>query len=153
MRFLKIFFAILPVLAAFSCKNTTPNVKSAGFLPEPSKPTTSPFAGQWQWTKNSDRNTFSVSFSQKNDSLIGFYCTVARGGAKIDCADEAGESFKVPLPPGNTFEVEFTSNFSGEKGKAKFLLDSGKLNWWITQVPKGEFYAPVDAILVRDTLH
>ena len=74
----------------FSCKNQ-PKVaeKTEGKVVE-SLPTLAPkavqqkslFEGNWSWDKNDARNTFSIEIVEKNDSLHGSYCAVARGGNK-----------------------------------------------------------------------
>ena len=144
----------------FSCKNQ-PKVaeKTEGKVVE-SLPTLAPkavqqkslFEGNWSWDKNDARNTFSIEIVEKNDSLHGSYCAVARGGNKIDCnaAGEAMEedpSFSVLMPKNDNFEFDFIGYFSGEKGRAKLSVKDGKLTWKMIKNP-GECYAPEDAVLV-----
>jgi hypothetical protein len=154
MRYLYLLYAGLLLLAA--CRNQNPNTPAAPTEPGAPPAPTPNFAGAWEWNGNSEEASFTVTITERGDSLVGSYCAVARGGSKIDCADTDGgparSSFTMPRPNGNTLETDFKTYFSGETGRVRLTLaDNDRLRWEIAEVPKGEFYALPDAELRRTT--
>lgn len=102
--------------------------------------------GVWESPENSDSQTFSISIKQKDNQFVGSYCAVAMSGNRIDC------------DPENTFEFSnagsefiFKSNYSDKSGKAIITLSDYSLVWKVTEPPKGEYYAPLNANLNKAT--
>lgn len=110
------------------------------------------FIGNWKWERNSDKGEFNISFSQKGDSIIGNYCAIAQAGERIDCFDKGEYSFRFLIPGSNSNQIEFKfrTAYSNTFGKAKITLGNKNLLWEILEKPKGEFYAPLKAVLIKE---
>lgn len=107
------------------------------------------FTGEWNWEKNNDSKDFTVKIGLRNDSLFTSYCCIIQQGLKMDCPENDEYSFVVPKPSGNYFTASFKSYFSSSIGKVKLSLKDGKLIWEILEAPKGEFYCPSTAIMIK----
>jgi len=110
------------------------------------------FSGNWKWERNSDKGEFTISFSQKGDTVIGNYCAIAQAGERIDCFDKGEYSFRFLISGSNSTRIEFKfkTAYSNTYGKAKITLENNKLLWEIIEKPKGEFYAPLKAVLLKE---
>jgi hypothetical protein len=107
------------------------------------------FTGNWSWTQNNKHETFTLEIVANGDKLYGSYCSIARDGNRIDCSDEE-TSFIIPIPDTGSFITTFTSYYSMTKGKIKITVKGKNLIWEVIESPKGEFYCPQTATLIRD---
>jgi hypothetical protein len=147
-----IYTLLILVFFAFSCKKNKP--AEATIAPKPEVPQ-SPFVGFYDWEQSSEKNSFTVTISQKNDSLYGTYCAKVRGGAKLDCCDAVSgqprTAFVAPLPKDNIIETQFRNYLTGTTGKVKMILYGGDIQWKVIEEPQGEYYAFRNALLKRST--
>jgi hypothetical protein len=109
----------------------------------------SPFIGKWESNKSNDNATFNIDIKQIKDKLTGTYCATAQKGNKVDCAEGSDISFEVPVPLKNSFTCTFTSGYNGSKGLARLSIAGKYLVWTIIKAPKGEYYCPATAKLVK----
>lgn len=98
-----------------------------------SKKTQNFFLGSWEYNDSNNKdalqnNTFSIKLNSKNDSIIGNYCSITRGGSRIDCFDEKTKNVKGKII-NDTLYVVFFSSFNGSKGNAKLFFKNKKLIW------------------------
>jgi hypothetical protein len=147
-----IFTLFLLVFFTFSCKkNKVAEVKA---VPIPEVPQ-SPFVGFYDWEQSNDKNSFTITITQKKDSLYGTYCANLRGGTKLDCCGpNAGQpriAFVAPIPTGNTIETQFKTYYSNSIGKVKMILYGGDIQWKVIEEPQGEYYAFRNALMKRST--
>ncbi|WP_207428617.1 hypothetical protein [Pedobacter sp. SYSU D00535] len=112
--------------------------------------TVSPFEGEWEWEDNDLEHNFVLKIIRSGNYLKGSYCSVMKKGLKIDCAEENAISFAGPIPATTTFIVPFKSAFSELTGKLQLTFDGFNILWEILEQPRGEFYVPKQAILIKD---
>ncbi len=106
--------------------------------------------GQWSWEKNDDKHDFSLNIYMKDGILNGSHCYVLNGGEKMDCPDNKDQSsFSMSNFRYDTITVSIRSFYSGKTGKIKLEIKNGKLYWKLVKPPKGEYYFPKEAILVK----
>jgi biopolymer transport protein ExbD len=150
-------FWLVPLLAACQTTPTTPPAAPAPpGAPVATETPLSPFAGNWEWVKNSEESTFRLTVVERGDSLEGSYCAVVRGGAKIDCREgEPGRetpAFTAARPEGHVLETIFRNYFTGDTGRVRMSVQSDRqLYWQVVEAPRGEYHAPPDALLKRST--
>ncbi len=110
-----------------------------------------PFEGEWNWEKNNDTKSFSLTIKQDtSNNLIGTYCYILKNGDKVDCPDGNQISFKLAIPSGNSFSTVFASSYSQQLGNVTITFDGTNLIWQVTQVPGGEYYCPLNAKLIKE---
>ncbi|MBN3759476.1 hypothetical protein G3O01_01390 [Burkholderia sp. Ac-20365] len=109
------------------------------------------FEGAWDWNGAPSTKAFSIELTQRGNVLQGQYCAIARNGNRVDCDNERMPNIDgVVDRAGKSAEINFSSFFGGEGGKAKIRIQNDKLIWHVTKNPEnGEFFAPIDAILDR----
>lgn len=93
------------------------------------------FSGSWEYSSYSNVDslkdkTFSINLEIQKDSIVGNYCSVTRGGSRIDCFDEKNKNIKGKVL-NDTLYVTFFSSFNGEKGTAKLFFKNKKLIWTV----------------------
>ncbi|GAA0355850.1 hypothetical protein GCM10009092_20140 [Bowmanella denitrificans] len=102
--------------------------------------------GLWIWDNNSDKHTFSITLEQTEDGYRASYCAIGLSGRRIDCATKYKTYFTTQLLGE---DITFKTHYSNASGKAKLKIMNGKLKWDITEPPRGEHYAPGQAVLVK----
>lgn len=109
-----------------------------------------PFVGEWDKPSMASNGTFSISLAQTDSTIIGQYCAVTKNGHKIDCDVEKNPNI-TGIVDGRSgrANLTFSSFFGATTGKATITLQNGQLIWHIIEVPRGEFYAPLNAVLLR----
>jgi hypothetical protein len=108
------------------------------------------FCGTWRWEKNDEHHDFSIELSLKDGLLLGRHCYVLNSGNKMDCSNGGKEfSIKIELPKNDTVTLKVKSFYSGEVGIAHLEIKEGKLFWKLVKAPKGEYYFPKQAVLIR----
>jgi hypothetical protein len=107
------------------------------------------FAGRWSYT--SPRTSFLIIITQKESALSGTHCSTMAAGRKIDCYLEATDiSITGTVTDANLVTVTFKSFFSETSGKATLKkISPTQIEWTITEAPKGEFYLPSKAVLIK----
>ncbi len=134
--FLFSFFSII----CFACQQNKVTTSSKS----------NPYVGQWAWEKSDDNNSFSVEIIQKGDSLLGTYCGVVRGGAKMDCGiDQTDIAFWFKATSEKNVTFDFQSYRENDIGKASLSIENEKLIWQTVHEPKTEHYAWKEAIMLR----
>jgi hypothetical protein len=68
----------------------------------------------------------------------------------MDCSTDSRASFRIEGKSIDSVLVTVTSFFSNQNGRVKLVKKNGKLYWSLVDAPKGEYYFPHQAILVRD---
>jgi len=59
-------------------------------------------------------------------------------------------SFKTQISVADSMTVIIRSYYSNQKGLVKLELKNKKLYWTLIKAPKGEYYLPKNAILLKD---
>ena len=109
-----------------------------------------PYLGKWAWEKSDSTNSFSIEIIQKGDSLLGTYCGVVRGGAKMDCGiDKNDIAFWFKATNDKSVTFDFQSYRENDIGKASLSLEKEYLVWKVIQSPKTEHYAWKEAKMLR----
>ncbi|MET3038359.1 hypothetical protein ABXT08_19905 [Chryseobacterium sp. NRRL B-14859] len=158
MRLLILIFIFL-----FSCKEnkaTTNNSNKSTSYDSISKvsqvKTIEDISGQWKYSKKSpgekvSEEMFTLKIIQSGDHIKAQYCAIANSGGKIDCENEEIFNVQGVIRNGKVF-VDFYSfsSSSKDKGKAEIIINKDHtLQWIVTKAPKGEFYAPDNAVMIR----
>lgn len=110
--------------------------------------------GEWRWEKNDEQHDFSVQISMQDGFLLGKHCYILDYGNKIDCSSEReDESFKVSYRGIDSVQMNIRSYYSGLLGVAEIKMKNGKLHWKLINAPKGEYYLPKEALLIKDKVN
>lgn len=110
------------------------------------------FTGQWHGSESSE-STFTLKLSQQSNKITGSYCFITQRGNRIDCPDEQHNNLRGEVV-NHTAIVTFDSSFGGKNGKATLVIHGDKMAWHLTQPPeRGDYYAPVNYALVKETVH
>ena len=108
------------------------------------------YEGEWVWEKNDDRKDFSINIKIKGDDIMGKYCSIAQSGNRVDCAEGNNYNFEIKNVTQNHFTTNFKTNYSMSEGSVKLTLESSKkIIWKIVKSPKGEYYCPKYAVLIK----
>ena len=67
----------------------------------------------------------------------------------MDCTEKGQYSAIIPKTAESYLIFNFKSSFSLTNGKAKISLKENKLIWEIIESPKGEFYCPTHALMMK----
>jgi hypothetical protein len=107
------------------------------------------FSGSWETsTKTSD---FSLDLKQQANLITGSHISVMQNGNKIDSGADTSEiTIRGAVNSLGIANVTFKSGYANNSGKATIKLTGNKLEWTVTQEPKGEYYIPKHAILSRE---
>lgn len=108
----------------------------------------SSFIGVWYWSSADKSAEFTLKIKKIiRDSIYAQYCAVYNNGNKMDCDFDDINNVKGVIKKNKVF-LEFNSFFGAKKGKAELLItNNSNLKWIITKAPKGEYFAPDNAIL------
>jgi len=107
--------------------------------------------GSWRWEKNDERHDFLLEISIKDSLIFGRHCYILDSGNKMDCSMESTDaSFKTQISVADSMTVIIRSYYSNQKGLVKLELKNKKLYWTLIKAPKGEYYLPKNAILLKD---
>lgn len=156
------YMKILLILFVFllSCKenkidakNVEVNSVSKGTIINKQEPKN--ISGTWIYEKKSDskipEEMFTLKIIQTGDKIKAEYCAISNSGGKIDCDNDENFNVNGVIKNGKIFG-EFYSFFgvTNDKGEFKIIInDDNTLEWSIIKAPKGEYYAPNNAILSR----
>lgn len=109
-----------------------------------------PYIGEWIWEKSGKEASFSIKIFQKGDSLMGTYCGLSKGGAKMDCGVDSNDiAFWFKKTDDKKVVFDFQSYTENDWGEASLALNEGKLIWNLIRAPKTEHFALENAILVK----
>lgn len=109
-----------------------------------------PYIGEWIWDKSGKDASFSIKIFQKGDSLLGTYCGISKGGAKMDCGVDSNDIafwFKKTTAQNVTFD--FQSYTENDWGKASLTFSEDKLLWKLIHAPKTEHFTLDNAVLIK----
>ncbi|HZS08514.1 MAG TPA: hypothetical protein VFD58_27015 [Blastocatellia bacterium] len=107
------------------------------------------FAGSWAVTFKSGAG-FGIDLVQKGDRLTGWHSAVTSNASRVDAVERGSDEPSIRgRIEGTTATVTFTSGYGDGKGKARLMLQDGKLQWQITE-STGEHYLPDKAVLSRE---
>lgn len=103
------------------------------------------FIGSWCWKKNNQINAFTLIINKIADVYKGGYFSVSQKGNRIDDNEDA---FTFKSSDMSVIKIKFKAGISGETGIAQLkLMKNGEIEWIVLQSPRGEFYAPKNAVL------
>ncbi len=107
------------------------------------------FQGDWVAGEDTELS-FSLDLRVDGEKLSGYHCGTTENAARIDCGIEGDDMTIAGSVAENRAEVQFTSAYSGEAGRARLTLRADDtLLWEITSFPDGEYYLPEKAVLTR----
>ena len=111
------------------------------------------FSGSWEYESVNNKDefqnkTFELELSNKNNIIVGTYCSISRGGRKIDCFDRFEKNI-TGIIQNDTLYLDFYSSWENSKGKAKLYFDNkSRLNWLLGECT-GELYLPIKIALEK----
>lgn len=109
------------------------------------------FCGNWKWEKNDEKRDFTLQISKQDSIIQGKHCYVLDSGNKMDCALENNDfSFKSKITNSDSIVIKIKSYYSNEIGMVSLKYFNGRIFWKLLQAPKGEYYLPREAILLKD---
>jgi len=106
---------------------------------------------QGKWTSVDEDISLDLELFQTGDELTGYHCSVTKHAQRIDCAlesDDMGYSIEGFIK-GNQADITFLSTYCMKYVKAKIVMHGDYLYWEVTEIPDGEFWLPLSAILKR----
>lgn len=107
--------------------------------------------GDWKWEKNDETRDFTLQILQQDSIIVGKHCYILDSGNKMDCSPENDDfSFKAEIPSTDSLTFKIRSYYSNESGIVSLKYMNGKIYWKLKQLPKGEFYLPREAILIKN---
>ena len=107
--------------------------------------------GNWKWEKNDDKRDFTLQVMKLDSIIVGKHCYIVDSGNKMDCSAQDNDySFKSAIPNSDSLTVKIRSFYSNEVGIVSIKYYKGKIYWKLLQLPKGEFYLPREAILIKN---
>lgn len=113
------------------------------------------FLGSWEYSSMNNKDefqnkTFRLTLSKdKKNMIIGAYCSIARGGRRIDCFNGIEQNI-IGKIKNDTLYINFKSSWENSKGKAKLYFDkNSKLIWELGEC-EGELYLPIKIVLEKD---
>jgi hypothetical protein len=105
--------------------------------------------GGWMYQTND--SSFVLRLSLKGGHLNGVYCSVMRGGAKIDCPPTEAEKNISGTYDGATGRLNFHGFFDpAASGEATVTVSSDKHVNWALSDHHGDLFLPIKAALKRD---
>jgi hypothetical protein len=105
------------------------------------------FTGVWNW--HTPGASFTLQLTQKQDSVIGYHCSVMQNGNRIDCSFEEEITIRGKLH-GDSAVISFKSTYSRLFGDATiFKIASDTIKWKITKPPHGLYFIPRLAIMTQ----
>jgi hypothetical protein len=108
--------------------------------------------GEWKWEKNDEKHDFTLQIFQKDSFIYGRHCYILDYGNKMDCYLRNDDySFKIKFSDikSDSFSIKIKSYYSKNYGIVNLKLKDKKIYWNLLIIPKGEFYLPTEAILVK----
>jgi hypothetical protein len=102
------------------------------------------FSGHWN--SHSERSSFSLFLTQKQDSLIGYHISVMENGNRIDASYQNEITIRGKILKDSAIII-FKSTYCRMYGFATiYKTGPDTLKWKITNPPHGLFYIPRSAI-------
>ncbi|MDR3094287.1 MAG: hypothetical protein LBU62_06585, partial [Bacteroidales bacterium] len=113
------------------------------------------FVGEWyyeNYRNNEIYETFSLCLLKSNDNKIkGRFCSISRGGNKIDCSTDETDYNIEGLFLQDTLSLAFRS-FYDSKGKGTVQIcmkEKGKSIFWNIIDYQGDIYLPQEIVLTK----
>ncbi|MFJ1268651.1 hypothetical protein ACD661_08815 [Legionella lytica] len=101
--------------------------------------------GRWCWDLDNKKKAFFITIKKHAGKFYGGYDSVVDFGAKIDDNDNA---FSFTQIKNNMIKMKIKSGINGGMGLVQLnFLKNNKIKWTVIHQPKGEFYAPRQALL------
>ncbi|HSP40439.1 MAG TPA: hypothetical protein VLN46_03325 [Gillisia sp.] len=111
-------------------------------------------SGSWSWNSKEGSNMFTIDLIQANENdFRGNHCSVFLSGDRIDCNDTKDEFTVVLVKKAeNIFQGSIRSGYSYATGNVhlQFLPEENTMLFTLKTAPKGEYYMPIEARLVRN---
>lgn len=111
-------------------------------------------SGSWSWNSKEGSNMFTIDLIQATENdFRGNHCSVFLGGERIDCNDTKDEFTVVLVKKAeNIFQGSIRSGYSYAVGNVQlqYLPEENTMLFTLKTAPKGEYYMPVEARLVRN---
>ena len=105
--------------------------------------------GNWNWKQKDSLKDFSLEIKQNDKEIEGSYCGIYNGGTRIDCPIENEKNLKGKFKNGR-WEINYTSNYSGKKGKAIIVYNKKENSLtWKDLSPNNGSFCPENAILFK----
>ncbi len=111
-------------------------------------------SGSWSWNSVEGNNMFTIDLIQATENDVrGNHCSVFLGGERIDCNDTK-DKFTVVLvkKAENIYQGSIRSGYSYAVGNVQlqYIPEENAMLFTLKTAPKGEYYLPVEARLVRN---
>ena len=109
------------------------------------------FIGTWEAINPQTNDSFTLTIvNTAPGEYEGIHCAVTGDGSRSDCNPEADSpTFTAIRNDGDSLNVLFSSQYSGDQGKASVMRDGDTPVWEITESPEGEHYLPTKSVLKR----
>lgn len=111
-------------------------------------------SGSWSWNSKEGNNMFTIDLIQATENDIrGNHCSVFLAGERIDCNDTRDEFTVVLVKKAeNIYQGSIRSGYSYAVGNVQlqYLPEDNTMLFTLKTAPKGEYYMPLEARLVRN---
>lgn len=111
-------------------------------------------SGSWSWNSKEGSNMFTIDLIQAtNNDFRGNHCSVFLDGERIDCNDIKDEFTVILIKKAeNIFQGSIRSGYSYAVGNVQlqYLPEENTMLFTLKTAPKGEYYMPMEARLVRN---
>lgn len=111
-------------------------------------------SGSWSWNSKEGSNMFTIDLIQATENdFRGNHCSVFLNGERIDCNDTKDEFTVVLVKKAeNIFQGSIRSGYSYAVGNVQlqYLPEENTMLFTLKTAPKGEYYMPLEARLVRN---
>ena len=111
-------------------------------------------SGSWSWNSKEGSNMFTIDLIQATENdFRGNHCSVFLNGERIDCNDTKDEFTIVLVKKAeNIFQGSIRSGYSYAVGNVQlqYLPEENTMLFTLKTAPKGEYYMPAEARLVRN---
>ncbi|CAN5274929.1 hypothetical protein BH23BAC2_BH23BAC2_06320 [soil metagenome] len=111
-------------------------------------------SGSWSWNSKEGSNMFTIDLIKATENdFRGNHCSVFLSGDRIDCTDTKDEFTVVLIKKAeNIFQGSIRSGYSYAVGNVQlqYLPEENTMLFTLRTAPKGEYYMPVEARLVRN---
>lgn len=111
-------------------------------------------SGSWSWNSDDGGNMFTIDLIEiSENNYRGNHCSVYLRGERIDCNDNKDE-FSIVLirKAENIFQGSIRSGLSYAVGNVQLQYQpiENRILFSLKTNPKGEYYIPVEGVLVRN---
>ena len=108
------------------------------------------WCGQWEWEKNRDSMSFSLTIKPKGELLVMQVCSVSGNGARIDCASGDAVSSVFRLSKLRSVVLKVRSAYTGKNCVVRLKYKGNRLIWIIHKAHTNDCYFPKVAVLKRN---